>query len=361
MFSDNRRNMLDKLHANELHWSYFLSLIFSLFYFVPVVLGQLNLYEVLVASMAYCAFVALYVMCYVHADKAHWHITGIVVLAIGLAKINSASYAFIWFAVYFVAYLYPASRAIAIAFAMLASMMLTAHLNGYPLLLYMLLTSLPSVGLLFYGMFDRRLRKEEQEKNERNKQIEQLAVIAERERLARDMHDVLGHSLTAISLKAQLAAKAGKNGELDRALHEIDEVAALASDALTDVREAISQYHRKGFASHLDTLAKQLEAAGFVVNARIATQGFSAKQESQLILLLSEAVTNILRHSNGDHVDIGLDKRGQEYQLSIRDNGMSGDIVSGNGLRGMRDRVSEMNGRFQITRNNGFGLEIQWS
>ncbi len=190
-------------------------------------------------------------------------------------------------------------------------------------------------------------------------EIEHLAKVAERERIARDLHDVLGHTLSLVVLKSELAGKVLHN-DPERARKEIHDIEQIARTALAEVREAIRGYRAEGLAPELDRARATLDSAGVTPGLRIRLRPkcFPA-QETVLSLILREAVTNIVRHSHASHCHISLQQSGPNILLGIEDNGCGGIRQEGSGLRGMRERVESIHGRFQILSENGTRLLIE--
>ena len=169
-------------------------------------------------------------------------------------------------------------------------------------------------------------------------EIEHLAKVAERERIARDLHDLLGHTLSLITLKAELARKL-VDRDPQRAKQEMLDVEHTSRAALADVREAISGYRGEGLAAELIRARKTLETAGIAVDSDVAELPLSPAQETVLALALREAVTNVVRHAQARQCSVRLQRESDLCTLEIADNGCGADAPEGNGLRGMRERL----------------------
>ena len=200
-----------------------------------------------------------------------------------------------------------------------------------------------------------------------HEEIEKLAAVAERERIARDLHDVLGHTLSVIVLKAELA---GRLMERDpkRAAAEIAEVESTARTALAEVREAIGGYRAKGLTAELATAKRTLDAAGvtltYEADAGAAERALDATEETVLSLAMREAVTNIVRHAEATECRMRLETTKDGFHaLLVEDNGCHTVTHEGNGLRGMRERVQALGGRFSLksglTQRQGTSLRVE--
>jgi two-component system sensor histidine kinase DesK len=177
-----------------------------------------------------------------------------------------------------------------------------------------------------------------------------LAQVAERERIARDLHDVLGHTLSVIVLKAELAGRLLGRDDA-RAATEIADVERTARTALADVREAIGGYRAKGLQAEVDMARMTLEAAGVALRSNAMPTTLKAREETALSLAVREAVTNIVRHAAATECVLRFAMAADGFTtLEVEDNGPKTAEREGNGLRGMRARVEELGGRFRIER-----------
>jgi two-component system sensor histidine kinase DesK len=201
------------------------------------------------------------------------------------------------------------------------------------------------------GKADSKLRMAHEE-------IEQLAKTAERERIARDMHDVLGHSLSLIVLKSELAGRLLAS-QPARAALEIAEIETAARQALAEVRRTITGYRSEGFASELTRAAQVLETAGVRLNRPAKPPYLTPRHEATLSLVLREAVTNIVRHAGASECSIEVSTEKDRTQLVIADDGRGDIRQEGNGLRGMRERVRELGGSLSLDSHQGTRLHIE--
>lgn len=211
-------------------------------------------------------------------------------------------------------------------------------------------------GLITFGI--RRMRGVMWELDRARGDVERLATAQERVRIARDLHDVLGHSLTVISVKSQLAARLVERGEMDRAGTEIREVEVLSRSAMADVREAVAGYRARTLAAELAAAEVTLDSAGIAVTVQRSAEGVPVEGEDALGFVVREGVTNVLRHSRArtcaievrhtaDSVVVELvdDGGGAGQPLHAIDPAAGADGPSGNGLRGLAERVAVVGGR----------------
>jgi two-component system sensor histidine kinase DesK len=192
-----------------------------------------------------------------------------------------------------------------------------------------------------------------------HEEIEQLAAVAERERIARDLHDVLGHTLSVIVLKAELAGRLIER-DPQRAAQEIADIEKTARTALSEVREAIGGYRSQGLPAEMELARNTLQAAGVALSCESPLPQLHAAEETVLCLAVREAVTNIVRHAQATHCRMRFETSGNGYHsLLITDDGAHPNLQEGNGLRGMRERVQSLGGRLSITADPGVTLLIE--
>jgi two-component system sensor histidine kinase DesK len=200
--------------------------------------------------------------------------------------------------------------------------------------------------------------------------VAKLAASEERLRLARDMHDLTGQSLSLITLKSELAAKRlsqlPASPEADAVAVDLGDIGRVSRQTLQDIREAVSGYRRPTLAVEIITARTSLEAAGIALDddpALMTRSGtFDPDAEAALAWCLREAATNVIRHSGAQHCRIRLTERRDELSLEISDdgrglpqsaNGAAGAAPAGNGLHNMSERLSAAGGRFSAGPGRG--------
>jgi two-component system sensor histidine kinase DesK len=189
-------------------------------------------------------------------------------------------------------------------------------------------------------------------------EVEHLAKVAERERIARDLHDLLGHTLSLIILKSELASKLSDRDPA-RARDEIRDVERISREALAEVRSAVSGYRSGGLQNELTKAKEALETADLEVDCAVETPPLAPAQEVVLALAVREAVTNIIRHAKARRCTIRLARHGEVCRLTVADDGRGGIAADGFGLAGMRERVASLGGRFRHEYSHGTTLTIE--
>jgi two-component system, NarL family, sensor histidine kinase DesK len=191
-----------------------------------------------------------------------------------------------------------------------------------------------------------------------NEEISGLAVSQERLRFSRDLHDILGHSLTVITLKAELA---GRLVEADpqRAAREIAEVERLARTALADVRSTAAGYRNLTLAGELASARIALDAAGIEADLAGAVDDVPAGRLELFGWTVREGVTNVVRHSGARHCRVTIERSGIE--IWDDGNGPNGCEV-GNGLNGLRERAEAAGAALSVRAGDegGFVLRVGW-
>ncbi len=226
---------------------------------------------------------------------------------------------------------------------------------------------IPSVEVVVF--FFRHAIQVNQELRLARREIARLAVSEERLRFARDLHDLLGHSLSLIALKSELAGQLIQENP-ERARREVREVETAARTALHEVREAVAGYRQATLRSELEHAHELLAAAGIDCIVRNEAGELAPNAETLLGWVLREGITNVMRHSRARHCVVALTRSESELHMTLTDDGRgfvasgTGDGVSlaqrGNGLRGITERVAVEGGRceFGSADEQGFRLSV---
>lgn len=190
-------------------------------------------------------------------------------------------------------------------------------------------------------------------------EVRRLAANAERERIGRDLHDLLGHTLSLITLKLELSRKLFDRDPAS-ARRELTEAEEVARHALAEVRAAVTGIRATGLAGELASARLMLRASG-VAFASSDMPVLPNAVDDVLALVLREAVTNIHRHAQASHAEVDVRLLDGQVAMRIQDDGRGGVGVSGNGLHGMRERVEAMDGTLDIVSGFGEGTELRVS
>ncbi|WP_432165147.1 sensor histidine kinase [Streptomyces sp. bgisy031] len=178
------------------------------------------------------------------------------------------------------------------------------------------------------------------------------AVEQERLRFSRDLHDLLGHTLSVIVVKSE-AARRLAHRDLDAALTQISDIESVGRQALTEIREAVTGYREGSLTTELDRARSALTAAGIEPVVRQSGPPLAAQTEALLGWVVREAVTNAVRHSGAARCEISVDGGPERVRLRVHDNGRGAAAeppepgVGGTGLRGLTERLGAAGGSLE--------------
>ena len=345
----------DKDHG----WSPLLWVIYLGFYFIDPVMRPATPRVWALDVAGALIFLVLYFGIFVlEYPRALLHIAGMLLLGIVIMPINTGACTFFIFAGAMLPFCVSTKRAAIIGLLTVGSVGALEgwllRLDGWARFYCSLFPIIIGAGNTFFAERNRMNRK----LRRANEEIEHLAKVAERERIARDLHDVLGHTLSVITLKSELAGKLIER-DPERAVKEIREVENISRQALSEVRDAIRGYRAQGLAAELAQAKATLETAGVTVQCDAAsTLQIPALQESVLSLAVREGVTNVVRHANARNCRLRIEQRNGSCRLEIADDGQGFISMEGNGLRGMRERVEMLGGTLDRHNKSGTTLTI---
>lgn len=200
---------------------------------------------------------------------------------------------------------------------------------------------------------------------EAREELARLAVSEERLRIARDLHDLLGHSLSVVALKSELAEKLVAR-DPERAVAELVDIQAVSRQALTEVREAVQDYRRLALPEALDGARTALAAAGIALDLDGADVALPAEVEAVLAWAVREGTTNVVRHSNARTCAIRLRADTQSAEVEVEDDGVGASTNgstnghTGSGLAGLAERAECVRGRLEadVRPEGGFRLRL---
>ncbi|WP_395338283.1 sensor histidine kinase [Ningiella sp. W23] len=368
-------------------WSY-TPLLFTIFYFAPVFFApSYDLTAVAVISALYVLFLCLYLW----TLSAKNPILGLVLLFGVISAsivLNPGGFTLYGYCVFVMAFYFERRQAFMGVLVLLAVAIVLQFMYWQGAWILFAQCLLVSAGLFGFGMMERKETLHRAAQLQSKEEIQQLSKIAERERIGRDLHDVAGHALSTISVKAQLAAKLLDAKQLDKAQKEVRELAEISKDLLSEIRQTVSGIKQLTFSEELEKIIQVARERNIEVIRNFAPdvmqqiRGLSAFVQNQLSLVCMEAMTNVSRHSNASRVQISLrvlpapepsSSTTQFLMMSIADNGLAHNASyraessadnnapcsSGNGLKGIRERVKSMQGEVDFVSEQGFTVKVR--
>ncbi len=331
-------------------WAPYLWLAWIGFFFIPWGLQPSNATTKIATLVALALFLPLYFRFYwARSAERLWIIGAIAVLGYVLIPFNPSGGGLLIYVGSFVGY----SLRPRLALAVLAALTIVAIGEyaglGFPLILWIWApVMIVMAGLA--NLWGTERHRQHQALLQSQDEVKRLAATAERERIGRDLHDLLGHTLTLITVKAELAAKLAEHN-LGGAAREIRAVERISRDALQQVREAVGGYRKGGLRGELTNARSALSAAHVTLTENIDPPALSDLQDALLAMVLREAITNIVRHSKAHHCRITLETQDRHVRLLVEDDGSGGTLHEGNGLKGMRERLQSVSGHLDISSN----------
>jgi two-component system sensor histidine kinase DesK len=316
-------------------------------FFVVPVIRHAGLTEWLVTIVGGLVFLALYFRGYwARGRELIAIIVAITLIGFAFSPSNPGASVLITYAAAFAGILRPRRGAMIALAALSASVALMGALDVIPTPFWMFQIFLVAM-IGASNMHFMRVREISAELQRSREENENLARVAERERIARDLHDVLGHTLTLITLKSALAARLAERDPA-RAAAEMREVESVSRDALQEIRQAVTGYRDAGLAREVASAEVMLTAAGVAVEHDVAPMLLTPTEEATLALAIREAVTNVVRHAGATLCRITLSEEDGTRSLAVEDDGRGMRGPDGNGLSGMRERVRALGGQIDV-------------
>jgi two-component system, NarL family, sensor histidine kinase DesK len=358
--SDKPYRSLEGLDVGTQSNSGYIWLAYSAFFLIDPILSHSRRLWI-ESGVIYAIFLVIYVS-YMRARttrQRHGLIVAFYVLGVASFPINSGGSSFFIYSAAFLPFVVASVPIfVTILIAQVLGLLvegLLLHINPIGLTLTVFLMGIVGASNAFIA----RQKRADTKLRMAHEEIEQLAAVAERERIARDLHDVLGHTLSVIVLKSELAGRLIER-DPQRAAQEIADVEKTARTALSEVRQAIGGYRSQGLPAEMELARNTLQAAGVTLACESPLPQLYPAEETVLCLAVREAVTNIVRHAQATHCRMRFTTSADGYHsLFITDDGAPPKLQEGNGLRGMRERVQSLGGRLSITTDPGVTLLIE--
>lgn len=191
---------------------------------------------------------------------------------------------------------------------------------------------------------------------ELSREKEKAAVLEERNRIARDMHDALGHRLTSLIMQLEMGKQALKKNP-EEVGEVLERCARGAREALADTRKVVKALKGKE-SIDIEHIRKMLDEfkgdTGIEIKANLPPLKLSLEEVTALYRVIQEAVTNAVRHGKATRISVDVNEEGKKLKLYVRDNGTGGEYKEGFGISGMRKRFEELGGTLRINAGNGF-------
>lgn len=306
----------------------------------------------LATAVGMAAFLFVYLRAYGTSDaRALWAAAAIALIGFLLQPFGGIWGVFVVYACGMLAYVQPrgtAIRALVVLGCVYIAFGLVLRLQWWDFWPTLFFGAMVAIGSLYSAAFAQK----NVELATSREEARRLAVVAERERIARDLHDVLGHTLTVVAIKAELA---GKLVERDptAARREIEEIRATARQSLAELRSALHGMRSATLASELAGARMALDSAGIAHDVRAESGALPPPVETALAYVLRESVTNVVRHSGASRCAIVLAREAGEARLDVRDDGRGYEGREGMGITGMRQRLMPLGGQIEIERSAG--------
>ncbi|BFT31285.1 sensor histidine kinase [Alteromonas sp. D210916BOD_24] len=332
------------------------SLFFSLFFFVPLIISRpLPIETWILQSLGYICFVALYIKAINQPVKSlPIYLLLMFLLSVACSFQNPGSATIIGFIAFIVGYYNPLKTGLTSIAAMML-LLVSMHFTMFDDSNFLLNASLLNSIVLFgFGVMERKETLYSLKESKQAETLRVLSAITERERIGRDLHDVAGHALSSISLKAQLADKLIAKNKIEEAHREVKALAHLSQSLLSDIRLAVSDIKQLSLGDEIAKVQALLEDNGFSVSIYFDESiqgGLAPAQENQLALIIKELTTNTLRYSKGNNVVLSLTRTDGKLVITYQDDGKienAAMIKEGNGLTGIRERAASINAEVDI-------------
>ena len=330
----------------------------AFFYFKPILDPNPGRREWLLTIAATIVFLVLYFATFwVRRPWNYLLIAAIVAMGLGLGHHNEGAAVFIIYGAMFLAWTFDKAWHSLVAIAVLVLLLALDRAFLHAPLGFWGTATIVSLGVGVSNTLFAERKRALDKLRVANEEIEHLAKVAERERIARDLHDVLGHTLSLIIVKSTLAGKL-LDKDPQSAKGEIRDIEKVSRQAMAEIRSTLRGYSAYKLHDELQRARSTLASAGVSVESDAAEVSLSPAQESVVALIMREAVTNVVRHAQARFCRLLLGTKNGSCVLEIQDDGRGGNQIEGHGLRGMRERIEALGGT--VTRDTSSGTRLRF-
>lgn len=336
-----------------------LGLLYLMFVFLPLAFDpSVTALEIGASVLACLLFLPAYRAAY-RPDSPVWPAWACAAIGYALMWIQPGGNTFTIYAMAILAYREGPRRAILLSTLLLALLALELWWQfGRMAVGYVAIVAIIGTMVIAGALYDRMQADRLAQLERSHDEVRRLAALAERERIARDLHDLLGHTLSVVVLKSELAGKLiGR--DVQAARMQIAEIESVARQALHEVREAVTGMRGGNLQGELAAARLVLLGAGIELDAELGQFSLRPGVEAVLAFGLREAITNVIRHARAHRVRVDL-LAGTDggVELLVADDGRGGLLREGNGLRGLRERLATVDGALAIE-DAGPGMRLR--
>jgi two-component system sensor histidine kinase DesK len=338
-------------------WVPYVWLVFLAFFLLnPIFDPHTTARDWLVTISATCVFLVLYFKLFWTGPPWNYVLlAGIAALGLGLGNSNPGAAVFIIYTASFIPWTIPKPRWAFLSIgALVATIAMDALLFHAPPGFWAT-SIIVSLGVGLSNTYFAERNRANVKLRMAQSEVEHLAKVAERERIARDLHDVLGHTLSVIIVKSTLAGRLLEKYP-EKARSEIADIEKVSREAMAEIRNTLRGYSTYKLSEEIQRAESALCSAGVALQSETAEINMTPAQESVVALIMREAVTNVVRHSQARNCMLRLAANNGDCVLEIQDDGRGGSLLEGNGLRGMRERIEALGGT--ITRDLSAGTKL---
>jgi two-component system sensor histidine kinase DesK len=344
-------------NLNE-QFSPYVWLIYLPLFFIPVMIFHEDPMDWVWTLLALIAFLGLYFHAFwVKGQDVIYHIIAILLLGTLTAFVTPTASTLFIYAGAFCSRLKPLKYAVAVLITLLVWVAAISWLFSFEIYFYIpTLVFTLIVGIS--NIYQHVLHQNKQELILSRKETQRLAKVAERERIARDLHDLIGHTFSVITLKADLAGRLldkGQDKDLQKARTEIKQLEDISRDALSQVREVVSGYRTSDLLSELANAKNVFSSVD--IDFQYQFENIDEQQieldsasNKELAMVLRELVTNIIKHAKASQVTATINHENGKIVLAIQDNGQGFENSQhqGFGIKGIEERIQKLKGVVSI-------------